>query len=140
MSGRKGLAALLLICAAAGPAGGADERDPAAELAKLAAHRRDAARRTYEVLWTNYRERRTSQELLYLWSVRWLEAEKQLSDKPDDQVAACAAHYERMRALERLLEQVKRSGQTTLDETNAAEYYRTEAELWLLQAKERKGR
>src|SRR5436305_10368528 len=105
MSGRTGLVGLLLFCAAAGPAGGADERDPAAQLARLAVHRRDAARRTYEVLWTNYRERRTSQELLYLWSVRWLEAEKQLSDRPADQGAACTAHYDRMRALERLLEQ-----------------------------------
>ncbi len=116
------------------------EPGPDSVLARLARQRRDAARRTYEATWANYRERRTSEDSLYRWSVRWLEAERQLSDKPADQVAAFQEHWERMRALERLIGNLQRAGQAVIDEVSGSEFYRVEAEVWLLQAKEKKGR
>jgi hypothetical protein len=89
-------------------------------------------------MWTNYREGRAAGEVLYRWSRRWLNAERQLSARPADQVAALEAHLQRMRRLEALVQKVQRSGQTTIDEISATEYYRVEAEIWLLQAREEK--
>ena len=134
-----GLLALVLGILSAGLAGAADpEPDAANTIARLAVQRRDAARRTYQVLWIDYRERRASEDLLYRWSLRWLESERDLSDQPVDQVAAYLGHLERMRELERLIRRLRDSGQSTIEESSAAEYYRTEAELWLMKAKEGK--
>jgi hypothetical protein len=128
----------LVIVSSVLPASAASEPGAAEALARLAVQRRDAARRTFETTWANYRDRRVSDDLLYRWSVRWLEAERQLSDKQTDQVAAFQAHLERMAELERLIRRVHRAGQATVDEVSGADFYRTEAELWLFQAKEKK--
>jgi hypothetical protein len=133
-----GFVALALSVLWAGSARAAADQDAANVLARLAVQRRDAARKTYEVLWLDYRERRTSEDLLYRWSLRWLESEKDLSAQQADQVAAYQGHYERMRDLDRLIRRLQVSGQSTIEETSAAEYYRVEAEVWLLKAKEEK--
>jgi hypothetical protein len=132
-----GLLALALGVLWAGPVRAADP-EAANVLARLAVQRRDAARKAYEVLWLDYRERRTSEDLLYRWSLRWLESEKDLSDQQADQVAAYQGHFERMRDLDRLIRRLQGSGQSTIEEISAAEYYRIEAEVWLLKAKEAK--
>jgi hypothetical protein len=132
-----GLLALALSILSAGPAGAADP-EAANLLARLAVQRRDAARKSYEVFWLDYRERRTSEDLLYRWSLRWLEAEKDLSDQQADRVAAYQGHYDRMRDLDRLIRRLHTSGQSTIEEASAAEYYRVEAEVWLLKAKDEK--
>lgn len=129
------LVALLVCLASAASLGAAPDAEPAATLARLATQRRDAARKTYELMWANYRDRRVADEVLYRWSLRWLEAEKQLSDRQADQAAACKGHFERMRELERLIRNIQRTGQITIDEVSASEYYRVEAEMWLLQAR-----
>src|SRR5215467_12171979 len=107
-------------------------------MARLAKQRCDAARRTYEIWWANYRDNGAPGELVYRWSLRLLESERQLSDKQADQVAAFRGHAERMLELERFVERRRHaSRQITIDEITAAEFYRTEADLWLLQAKEK---
>jgi hypothetical protein len=97
----------------------------------------EAAGRTYDVKWKNFREgfRGVGGETLYWWSRRWLEAERELSDKKADQVAACKAHVERMKEHERIIKDLHRVKAATIDELNAAEFYRLEAEIWLAQAK-----
>lgn len=129
------LLAIVLGILAAGPVRAAPDADTAARLARLAVERRDAARRTYLTQWTDYRERRASGDSLYRWSVRWLEAERRLSDQQADVVAAFRGHWERMRDLERLISRLQSSGQVTIDEVSAAQFYRAEAEVWYLQAK-----
>jgi hypothetical protein len=126
---------VLLLFAAGGGAGGA-ELSKGVE--KLARERLEAARETYEVTWSNYRERRAREDSVYLWSIRWLEAEKFLADGQDALIIAFQRHADHMRALERLVEGVQRARQGTIDEASAAEFYRAEADLWLLQAKEAK--
>jgi hypothetical protein len=126
---------LALLAGVLSPVSLGADPEPASAVTRLATQRRDAARRTYEAMWANYRDRRAGEDTLYRWSVRWLEAEKFLSDQPADQQAACKAHYERMRELERIIRNLQRSGQATIDEVSATEYYRVEAELWMLQAK-----
>jgi hypothetical protein len=112
------------------------DAEQAKALAKLAKTRLEAARKTYQIFWQNYREgQRSSDDLLYRWSLRWLEAERRLSDQQADQVAALKGHYERMVDLERIVRKVHQAGQGTVNELSAAEFYRTEAELWLLEAK-----
>jgi hypothetical protein len=132
------LLALLLGFLSAGPAGAAPDPETANTLARLAVQRRDAARRTYEALWLDYRERRAPEDLLYRWSLRWLEADRELSDQQADRVAAYQGHFERMRDLDRIIRRLHGSGQITIEEASATEYYRVEAELWLLKAKEGK--
>jgi hypothetical protein len=138
MSGRcLGLAFLLTFLAAA-PANARADPDPAT--VELIKQRRDAARKTYETTWTNYREGRVPEEVVYRWSKRWLKAERELSNRQEDQVAACAAHLERMIELERIVQRLQSSRQTTVDVLNAVEYYRIEAAEWLaLARKEKKG-
>src|SRR5438067_5700436 len=96
------LSALLAGLLSAGPLEADADPDTAATLSRLGTLRRDAARKTYEVTWANYRDRRASADTLYRWSLRWLESERQLSDKQADQLAAFKGHWERMRDLERL--------------------------------------
>jgi hypothetical protein len=104
-------------------------------LARASKARIEAARKTYEVLWADYREGlRVGHDTLYRWSLRWLDAEKQSGKKEADQAAALQAHRDRMAALEQLIRKVRRIGQATVDELSAAEYYRVEAEFWVLQA------
>ena len=134
MKGHLAFLALLFAILPAGPV----LADPAPQpvLSQLAVAARDAARKTFETIWTNFREGRAPDENLYRWSLRWLDAERQLSDKHDDQVAAFKAHWERMWELEKIIRNVRRSGQATIDEVSATEFYRVEAEIWLLQAQE----
>lgn len=121
--------------------GAGPDPDAATALSQLANQRRDAARKTYEVMWANYREGRASEEAIYRWSLRWFEAERQIGKHPDDRIAACRGHWERMVALEKIVRTLQRSRVTTIDKVSAVEFYRVEAEEWLLQAKEEaKGR
>src|SRR5438874_10838478 len=105
------LLAVFVGILSAGFLGAGPDPEPAATLSRLATQRRDAARKTYEVMWANYRDRRVADEVLYRWSLRWLEAEKQLSERQADQAAACKGHFERMRELERLIRNIQRTGQ-----------------------------
>jgi hypothetical protein len=135
---RYALAALFFVILAGGST--AEDQDAATRLSQLATERRDAARKTFEVTWANYRDGTTSGEMLYRWSLRWLEAERQLSDRPADQANAFKGHLERMLNLERLVRKVQNvaPGQATIDQVSAAEYYRSEAEFWLLQLEQEK--
>jgi hypothetical protein len=103
---------------------------------KLATAKRDAARRTYEVIWKNNREGYIPvAEVAYRWSRRWLKAELELSPKKPDQIAAYQAHVERMRELSRITRGRYQNRVNTLDEASATDYYRFEAQIWLEQAK-----
>lgn len=111
---------------------------PEAEQDRLAAlqrQKRDAARKTFEVTWQNYREGRRGPESLYWWSRRWLESEQQLLGEKGDKSVAAQKHLERMKDLEKVIRDLQRSNIATVDEISAAEFYRSEAEIWLRQAK-----
>jgi hypothetical protein len=127
--------ALLVVGFSAGQARTEPIPEAPTALSKLATQRRDAARKTYEIMWDYYRDNRTAEEVVYRWSLRWLEAERQLSEKEVDQIAACNAHLERMRELDRLVTKQKTARSITIDVTSSVEYYRVEAEFWMLQAK-----
>lgn len=70
-------------------------------------------------------------EQLYVWSRRWMDAERAASKKHTERVAAVEAHLARMKDLERLTTAHFNTGQVTSAQRTAAEFYRLEAELLL---------
>jgi hypothetical protein len=75
-----------------------------------------------------------SPEEVYMWSARWLHAQRDLSENQQDKIAAFADHQKRMKELQ---EKVA----TLIGDTGvllpyaaaaAAEWYLAEADLWLL--------
>jgi hypothetical protein len=122
---------------ASSSASGSDSTDASVPPALLKA-RLDAARKTYEWLSKNYMESRPPiGELLYRWSCRWLDAEREMNDKQEDRIAAYKAHLRRMRELERVARDRFRNHYVPVEEDTAAQFYRAEAEVWLERAKHR---
>ncbi len=116
----------------------APDLEAAAGPTRLLRARVEAARKTYEVIWRNNREALAPfVELSYRWSRRWLEAELELSNRKDDQVAAYHAHFTRMRELERVTKGRYRNRVNPVEEATAAEFYALEAEIWLTRARRR---
>lgn len=135
MNWRRWASLFVVVLGSAALLHGQPDAEQTKTLAKLAKARVEAARKTYGVLWQNYREGQRSDDLLYRWSLRWLEAERRVVEQPADQVAAFKNHYDRMVDLEKIVRRVHQAGQGTVNELSAAEYFRSEAELWLLEAK-----
>jgi hypothetical protein len=116
---------------------GADHASQSSKLSRLRKTKVEAARQTYQVVWQNYKDGLVpAVEFPYRWSRRWLEAERAVTDGKAEQVAACKGHFERMREMERIERELRRSRVNTVNELTAAEYYRVEAEIWLAQAQE----
>jgi len=74
-------------------------------------------------------------ELLYRWSVRWMEAQSDLNDKKEDRVRAAEEHLVRMKDLEGTVTELVKNGLIRGYEPAAAEFYRLEAEKWLAERK-----
>jgi hypothetical protein len=72
---------------------------------------------------------------VYLWSVRWLSAQRAMSDKKTDQIAALEEHLKRMKDLQLRVTVLHKGGLANQLEPIAAEFYRVEAELWLMREK-----
>jgi hypothetical protein len=100
---------------------------------------RDAARKTYEMSAQCYAEGVPpgDAEKCYLWSRRWLDAERQLAGDGDADRAAVVAHLDRMKHLEEMTRKLLRVGakSVTVVDAAAAAFYRAEAEVWVAQAK-----
>jgi hypothetical protein len=102
----------------------------------LAEARVNSARKAYEETVKLYREGRIRDvDRVYLWSQRWLDAERDLNSKKADQVAAVEAHWKRMKKLEESFQSRYKVGAAAAIELAAVEYYRVEAEVWLVKAK-----
>jgi hypothetical protein len=126
-----GLALFLFILGPASVSAGPGPED----VARLTKERRDAARRAYLTAWANYRDGYVPEELVYRWSKRWLKAERAVDGSREGQVAAFRGHLDRMRQLESVVRKLQRVRLSTIDQVSAAEYYRSEAALWLARAK-----
>ena len=114
--------------------GGSQQPDANKERAKFLQAQLDAASKTFEILWSD-KEFRTV-ETPYQWSRRWLECERLVKDKKEDQVAAASAHLDRMKQLQQLNRGLFQEKLSTREQNSAADFYVAEAELWLLQAKQ----
>jgi RNA polymerase sigma factor (sigma-70 family) len=72
----------------------ADEQADARK--RLAAARLDTAKTAYGAYWALYEAGRSPEEVVHLWSRRWLQSQLDLSDKKADRDAALAAYQERL--------------------------------------------
>ncbi len=69
----------------------------------------------------------------YTWSIRWLNAEREMSDKKEERVTALAEHLQRMKELQKKVDALGRI--LTQSDVTAAAWYVAEAELWLAKEK-----
>lgn len=108
---------------------------PAADTAALAKTKVAAAKTTYEVTVKAFAEGKADAEKVYLWSRRWMEAQRDVSGKQPDRVAAVEAHLERMKELRKTAEARYRIAQAPPADVLGADFSIAEAELWLAQVK-----
>jgi outer membrane protein TolC len=154
IANRTGVAGRLLVAAAlasagAFPAAHADDThkpadNSAPDLKALAKARVDAAHAAFdEALQAHGQTRRieatvvsmATAEQVYGWSVRWLDAQRGAGGEKADRVKALEDHVKRMKNLQRHVEQMYKGGLVPRLEVAGAQFYLTEAELWLAQAK-----
>jgi hypothetical protein len=101
----------------------------------LARAKTDAARRTCQALAQEYLEGKATVEQVHQWSQRWLNAQRELSSKKSDQLAAFQDHVSRMEQLEQAAKTRFDSRRGPLSDLSAAEYHRIDAQLALSRAK-----
>lgn len=127
---------------------GSDEKETPGELKALVQARVDAARRTYDeaVKWSQ-QTRRAGDLILVLaksedvaaWSLRWLDAQREISGKQEDQIAALEAHLKRLKELQQRVAEMNKAGLVPSLDVSAVEFHCTEAELWLAREKAKRG-
>ena len=106
----------------------------AANPSPLAEARYRSALKQYEITWSYYQQARIDSYQVYVWSRLVLDARRDLGAKPADQIVALEEHLARMRKLEELVLKIRRLGFGRSYDVGATEYYRLEAELWLVRA------
>ena len=94
----------------------------------------EAAKKAYETAFPADEKLGVDAEGAYQWSCRWLETEREESDKKDDRIAAAQAHLDRMRALKKRAQEVAARASAVVN-LPGIDYYCIEAEIWLAQAK-----
>jgi hypothetical protein len=129
------VAAVILGVAFLAAPGRGDDKAAANARARL-----EAARKVYQGMMDCGRKGdasfKLSSEELYRWSRRWMEAERDLADKPEARVAAAQAHLDRMAKWEEGIKRTHAVARTIYPyEVSAAEFYRLEAERGLAEAK-----
>ncbi len=130
-TGGVAVTAMVLTLATTPPLRAADEAT-----AKQFRAKAEAARKTYEVFWKDYKEGLVPfTEVPYRWSRRWMKAELELLDAKADRMPTYQAHLERMRDLERKARDRVRIKVSSIDELSAAQYYVAEATAWVERAK-----
>jgi hypothetical protein len=99
--------------------------------------RLDAASETYRLASASWEQRvkGVSADNVYLWSVRWLEAQRAVSVQKADRVAACEAHLARMKKLAEMVDKVVQAGGLQGFQAFGTKFFRAEAEVWLAEAK-----
>ena len=112
--------------------------DPAARAANAKA-RRDAAKKVYEASWQRHLHAPDDlpMDLTYFhgWSVRWLQAERDLGPSKAEQIAALEGHLKRMQFFKDLLDKAVQDRQAPLYEADVGNFFVLEAEDWLAAVK-----
>lgn len=124
-------AALVAVAALAGLIMGQTSSQPAGKESPLSQRRATAARLAYEQLVVEppkTGEARASDEDVYAWSRRWMEAEQDAATDRPAALAAAEAHLARMTELAERTEKLHQAGQTAAGRVAAARFYRIDAE------------
>src|SRR5262245_28391073 len=102
--------------------------------------RLDAAQKAYDAAMEGLHQTRKTGDVLllvnkpeevYTWSVRWLNAQRDMSGKKEDHSAALKDHLKRMKELQQRVTKLREGGLVSSVEPSAAAWYLAEAELWL---------
>jgi hypothetical protein len=130
-----GLRLRLVAHAAAGdqaPFGSAEAKAHAAQAQAML----DWAEKTYEATNASYQVGTEVFANVYVWSRRWLEAERALAETKDDDLSALLGHWNRTYRLHLKIKALYREGIKggEAEKYRASEYYVAEAELWLVAA------
>jgi hypothetical protein len=144
----------VVVIPAGGPApkpgeepGSADKRN-LGDLKALFRARTDAARRAYDEAVKSAQQAKRVGSLIVpvvkpedvaTWSLCWLHAQCEMSDKRGDRMAALAAHLKRMNELQQHVAEMNKNGLASSLDISAVEFHRTEAELWLAREKAKFG-
>src|SRR5262249_6109680 len=109
---------------------------PGAATAKA---RRDAAKKFYESTWKHHLQAPEdvpfNLDFYHDWSVRWMQAERDLSRTKADDTAALEEHLKRMRGWKELIDGQVKEEAVPRYWVSAAEFFQLEAEDWLAAAK-----
>jgi hypothetical protein len=120
------LSALLVASTVATAASSAQAR-PIAEIRQAQI---DAASRAHAAALAAYITGTGLLEPVYVWSVRWLQAERAHAAAASDVFAAIVRHRTRMDVLATLAVKRVAVGAAPVADSDAAAYYSAEAELW----------
>jgi hypothetical protein len=91
-----------------------------------------AIEKVYLGVFAQMKSGRAVVDSVYLWSMRWLDAE---IDTGKTQKLALADHLARMTMLERDVVAAKGTGQASAIDADAAAYFKLEAEYWVARGK-----
>jgi hypothetical protein len=113
------------------------KEDAGTDTKKLAQARVEGAHKAYRVAAQSWKSAQpgAKPEDLYIWSVRWLNAQRDLSSKKEAQLSALSEHHKRMQELSQIAGAFTKTGLGSPLDSPAADFYLREAELWLAQAK-----
>lgn len=100
----------------------------------------ETAAKTYEATKASYDMGTEIMANLYVWSRRWLDAERALTKTDAEELAALRAHRERMKKLMMKVRALYATGSKggEAERFFASKYYLAEADTWLAAAKNRK--
>jgi hypothetical protein len=129
----------LLLVAACWHGFAAEEKPYPGKRAANARARRDAAKNVYEASWQRHLQAPDDlpMDLTYFhgWSVRWLQAERDLGPSKAEQIAALEGHVKRMQFFKDLLDKAVQDRQAPLYEADVGNFFVLEADEWLAAAK-----
>jgi multidrug efflux pump subunit AcrA (membrane-fusion protein) len=111
----------------------------AADVKALAKARLDAAEKVYGALMKQWQAGlgRADIDQFYRWSLHWLDAQRDTNGGKEERLGALEGHFQRMMEVQRFVAELVKTGQSPAWQGPAADFYRTEAELWLAQEKQK---
>ncbi|MDB5390526.1 MAG: hypothetical protein JWM11_6172 [Planctomycetaceae bacterium] len=122
----------VLVYAESGPA--SREKASSAVPKELLEKKLEAARNVFRLNQDRLKSGQAACDVsFFMWSEHWLNAELALANNRVQRIAAFKAHLERSKDLENIAILRSKSGQGPEVDTLAATYYRTDAEIRLIQ-------
>jgi hypothetical protein len=98
----------------------------------LATVRHAAALKSYQSQLDRFKEGEVALEAVYTWSLKLMEARRDLAGTPGDRVAAAEAHRKRMGVLQTYAQAaIQRGGCVDRSQFDAINYYVLEADYWV---------
>jgi RNA polymerase sigma factor (sigma-70 family) len=115
----------------------ADKPAPAAEdkLTTLLKERVDVAKAEVDARNQEFLAGRGTLDIMFGAGKRLLQAQRELSEKKEDQIAALEAYFNLTKGIEELNQARFNAGQISIADLSESKYYRLEAEIWLERAK-----